>query len=198
MIAEHSSVARDLPAAWLWGACGSRGQEEQGEASGGRKRRRCPKIPTSESQLEDKLESRAWAAGTLGKPGLSAPSWRGGWTALDTSPIMSCSQLSSEQWWSLTQLPGRAEPESPSAHPMLCTPQEQSAAHPTSPMLPALGEPQAVGNQQEPGAMQPSAEVLWGGPGASELLPVSSMEKTLESTYLLTGSCSAGPALLRK
>jgi len=47
----------------------------------------------------------------------------GGWTALDTSIMMSCSQPTSGQPWSLTHLPGRTESKPTGAHPpcTLCT-----------------------------------------------------------------------------
>lgn len=128
----------------------------------------------------------------------------GGWTALDTSTMMSCSHPSSG-----VQRICQAGPSSSPPVPWW----EQSAAHPTSPTLPALGELWAVGDRQEPRATQPSAQRLpilrqtscvqtspserqrLAGRARGQrcaLLPASSAEKTLESTCLLTDSCSVG------
>lgn len=88
------------------------------------------------------------------------PSECGGWTALDTSTMMSCSQPTSGQQWSLTHPPGRTESRSTGAHPARWAPWEQSAAHPTSSTVPALGQLWVVGDRQEPWAMQPSTQTL--------------------------------------
>lgn len=137
----------------------------------------------------------------------------GGWTAMGTSTMMSSSRLTSGQRWSVMCLSGRTESEPPGAHPAHCAPWQQPAAHPMSPTLPALGDLWAVGNHQELWAMQPSAQMLpilrqmscvqtslserrcsvvRAGCQSCALLPASSAEKTLESTCLLTDSCSVG------
>lgn len=137
----------------------------------------------------------------------------GRWTAMDTSTMMSSSQLTSGQRWSLMCLSGGTESKPAGAHPAHCAPWQQPAAHPMSPTLPALGDFWPVGNRQELWATQPSSQtlpilrqmscvqtslserrcsVVRAGCQSCALLPASSTEKTLESTCLLTDSCSVG------
>lgn len=172
-----------------------------------------PRFPISESQLEGKLETRETGLQgpyTTGRSHPPAPEC-GGWTALDTSTMMSCSQLTSGQRWSLTRLPGRTESQSTGAHHahhgsnqrlsphhppclpwenfgLLATAKSRGAMQPSAQTLPILRQASCI--QTSPSERQHS--VVRARCQRYALLPASSAEKTLESTCLLTDSCSLG------